>query len=132
MILLSKSYQGYAAGTIVQLQTSTETALVAQGFASVSAGPVTPGNVSVAGTVQQGRVAAGVGAASVTVTHPSVTTESKVSAVVAQAAADGTFLRVERIVCAAGSFTIYGTAAATAATTIDWVLQLPSGLTTTN
>jgi hypothetical protein len=132
MILLSKSYMGYAAGTIVQLPTSTEAALIAQGFATTSAGPVTPGAVTVSATVQQGRVAAGIGAASVVVTHAGVTAESKVSAVVAQAAADGTFLRVERIVCAAGSFTIYGTAAATAATTIDWVLHSPSGLTTTN
>jgi hypothetical protein len=132
MILLNKSYLGYAAGTIVQLPTSTEAALIAQGFAVTSAGPVTTGNVTVAGTVQQGRVAAAAAAASVTVTHAGVTAESKVTAVVAQAAADGTFLRVERVLCSAGSFTIYGTAAATAATTIDWVLHSPSGMTTTN
>jgi len=68
----------------------------------------------------------------VVVTNNLVTAESKVFAVVSQAAADGTLLRVERVLCAAGSFTIYGTANATATTTIDWCLMLPSGLTTTN
>ena len=42
--------------------------------------------------------------------------------VVAQAAADGTLLRVERVVCAAGLFTIFGTANATATTFIDWAI----------
>jgi hypothetical protein len=41
-------------------------------------------------------------------------------AVVAQTTADTTLLRVERVVPAAGSFTIYGTANATATTRIDW------------
>jgi hypothetical protein len=132
MILLNRPYQGYAAGSIIQLQTSTEAALIAQGFAVTSAGPVTTGAVTVSSNIQQGRVAIAAGASSVVVTHPSVTTESKVFAVVAQAAADGTLLRVERILCAAGSFTIYGTANATATTVIDWALMLPSGLTTTN
>ena len=132
MILLNRAYQGYLAGTIVQLPTSEEAALIAQGLASTSAGPVTTGAVTVATNIQQGRVAAAAGAASVTVTHAAVTAESKVFAVVAQAAADGTLLRVERVLCSAGSFTIYGTAAATATTTIDWVLFAPSGLSTTN
>ena len=131
MILLSRPYQGYLAGTVVQLPTSTEAALVAQGYATVSAGPVTTGNVN-AGNMNQGRVAAAAAASSIVVTNSNVTAESKVFAVVAQAAADGTALRVERIVCAAGSFTIYLTAAATATTTVDWVLMLPTGETTTN
>lgn len=132
MILLNRAYMGYLAGTVVQLPTSVEASLIAQGLAVTSAGPVTTGAVTVGANVQQGRVAIAAGASSVTVTHAGVTAESKVFAVVAQAAADGTLLRVERILCANGSFTIYGTANATATTTIDWALLSPSGMTTTN
>lgn len=130
MILLSRPYKGALAGTIVQLSTSEEASLIAQGLATTSAGPVTTGAVTL--NSQQGRVAIAAGASSVVVTNNMVTAESKVFAVVAQAAADGTLLRVERVVCANGSFTIYGTANATATTTIDWVLMLPAGMTTTN
>jgi hypothetical protein len=130
MILLNRAYKGYLSGTIVQLPTSEEAALIAQGWASTSAGPVTGGAVTA--NVNQGRAGVAIGAASVVITNNQVTAESKVFAVVAQAAADGTALRVERIVCAAGSFTIYVTAAATALTSVDWVLFAPTGLTTTN
>lgn len=123
MILLSKAYKGYLAGTIVQLATQEEAALIAQGFATTSAGPVTTGAVTT--TANSGRVAIAAGSSSVVVTNPNVDANSKIFAVVNQAAADGTLLRVERIVPAAGSFTIYGTANATATTTIDWML-LPS------
>lgn len=123
MILLSKTYKGYASGTIVQLPTQEEAALIAQGFATTSAGPVTTGAVTT--TATSGRVAIAAGASSLVVTNPNVDANSKIFAVVNQAAADATLLRVERIVPAAGSFTIYGTANATAATTIDWML-LPS------
>lgn len=125
MILLSRAYNGYAAGTIVQLPTNTEAALIAQGLAVTSAGPVSTGAVTTSQT--SGRVAVAIGASSVVVTHPMVDAQSKIFAVVAQAAADGTLLRVERILPAAGSFTIYGTANATAATTIDWILFQQSG-----
>lgn len=131
MILLSRNYGGYLAGTIVQLATSTEAALIAQGFAVTSAGPVTSGAVN-AGSQNQGRVAVAAAATSVVVTNSNVTTESKVFAVVAQAAADATAFNVARVVCAAGSFTIFLNAATTAATTVDWVLMLPTGETTTN
>ena len=130
MILLGRSYAGYAAGTIVQLPTNVEAGLVAQGLATVSTGPVTPGAVST--TTTQGRVGIAAGASSVVVTNPNVTAESKIFAVVAQAAADGTLLRVERIVPAAGSFTIYGTANATAAVAIDWAVLNPQGGLTVN
>lgn len=130
MILLNRAYKGALAGTIIQLSTSEEASLVAQGLASVSAGPVTTGAVTL--NNQQGRVAIAAGAGNVTVTNNLVTAESKVFAVVAQASADGTLLRVERVVCSNGSFVIHGTANATATTTIDWCLMLPSGLTTTN
>lgn len=125
MVLLSRSYAGYAAGTIVQLSTNEEAALIAQGLATTSAGPVTTGAVST--TKTSGRVAIAAGASSVVVTQPNVDANSKIFAVVNQAAADGTLLRVERIVPAAGSFTIFGTANATATTTIDWVLHMVSG-----
>lgn len=130
MILLGRSYAGYAAGTIVQLPTNVETALIAQGLATTSAGPVTPGAVTT--TAAQGRVGIAAGQSSVVVTNPNITAESKVFAVVAQAAADGTLLRVERVLCAAGSFTIYGTANATAAVVIDWALLGPQGGLTNN
>jgi hypothetical protein len=125
MILLSKSYKGYAANTIVQLATQEEAALIAQGFGVTSAGPVTTGAVTTSATA--GRVAIAAGASSVVVTHPQVDANSKIFAVVNQAAADTTLLRVERVVPAAGSFTIFGTANATATTSIDWMIHMVSG-----
>lgn len=125
MVLLSRSYAGYAAGTIVQLSTNEEAALVAQGLATSSAGPVTTGAVTT--TKTNGRVAIAAGSSSVVVTNPMVDANSKIYAVINQAAADTTLLRVERIVPAAGSFTIFGTANATATTVIDWALLNLSG-----
>lgn len=125
MVLLSRSYAGYAAGTIVQLSSNEEAALIAQGFATTNAGPVTTGAVTT--TKTSGRVAIAAGASSLVVTNPNVDVNSKIFAVVNQAAADGTLLRVERVVPAAGSFTIFGTANATATTTIDWALMSLSG-----
>jgi len=120
MILLNRAYGGYATNTIVQLPKDTEDALIAQGLAVTSAGPVTQGPVST--SYQTGRVTVAIGASSVVVTNASCNISSQAFAVVAQAAADGTLLRVERVVCAAGSFTIHGTANATAATVINWML----------
>ena len=125
MILLSKGYAGYAAGTIVQLQTSTEAALVAQGLATVSAGPVTPGAVTTTETMGRAGIAAA--GTSVVVTNPSFNTESKFQAVLSQAAADATATIVNRIVPAAGSVTFFVNAAATAAVSIDWMLLIKSG-----
>jgi hypothetical protein len=68
----------------------------------------------------KGSCAIAAGASSVVITNPYVTASSFVMAVVAQTTADTTLLRVERVVPAAGSFTIYGTANATATTRIDW------------
>lgn len=127
MILLSRAYDGYVAGTIVQLPTSIEAALVAQGLASVSAGPVTAGNVNV-GSQGIGRVGIAAAGISVVITSPNITTETKVNAVIAQAAADGTALYVARVLCAAGSATIYLNAAATAAVAVDWYIVNPSGM----
>lgn len=130
MILLSKPYGGYAAGTIVQLSTSVEAALVASGYGSVSAGPVTPGAVST--TQPAGRVGIAATGTSVVVSNSEFTTESKFSAYLSNAAADGTALYITRITPAAGSVTFTLNAAATAAVAIDWALLGPYGGMTTN
>lgn len=130
-VTLNVPYAGYAAGTTRQLRTSIETNLIAQGLGATAADTaITTGAVTT--TEPQGRVAIAAGASSVVVTNANITAQSKVWAVVAQAAADGTLLRVERVVCAAGSFTIYGTANATATTLIDWCILNPLGETPTN
>ena len=124
-VLLNRAYHGYVAGAIVVLDATTEAALIAQGLASTSASVPTTGAATA--NALQGRAAIAAGASSVVITNAYVNANSKIFAVVAQAAADGTLLRVERIVPAAGSFTIYGTANATATTVIDWTLILPTG-----
>jgi hypothetical protein len=123
MILLSRAYGGYATGTIVELPADTEAALIAQGLATTNAGPPTGGAVT--STYNSGTVSVPIAGTSLVVTCAQCTPSSKVLAYVSQAAADATALRVERIVPAAGSFTIFVTAAATAATSVDWAL-LPS------
>jgi len=125
MILLSRSYAGYASGTIVQLQTAVESALIAQGLATTSAGPVTPGAVST--TEMQGRVGIAAAGTSVVVSNPAFTTESKFNAYLSNAAADGTALYITRITPAAGSVTFTLNAAATAAVAIDWMCLMRSG-----
>lgn len=128
-VTLNRAYGGYPAGQVTQLRSSTEDALIAGGLAT-NGGTITPGAVTT--TEMQGRVSIAAGASSLVVTNANIMAESKVFAVVAQAAADGTLLRVERILCADGSFTIYGTANATAATLIDWCVLNPLGETPTN
>jgi hypothetical protein len=131
MILLSRQYDAYLAGTIVQLQTSVEAALVAQGFGTVSAGPVTAGNVNI-GSQFAGRCLIAAAGTSVTISSPLITAETKISAVIAQAAADSAATSVVRVLCANGSATIYLNTAANAAVVIDWYVINPSGLTTKN
>lgn len=130
MILLQKAYGGYAAGTICQLPTNVEAALVASGWGSVSAGPVTPGAVST--TQPMGRAGVAAAASSVVVTNPAFTTESKFSAFLSNAAADTTALYITRITPANGSVTFTLNAAATAAVAIDWAQLGPYGGLTTN
>lgn len=125
MVLLGRSYGGYAAGTIVQLPTSVEAALIAQGLATSSAGPVTAGAVST--TQTQGRAGIAAAGASVVITNPLFNTESKFVAYLSNAAADGTALYVTRITPAAGSVTFTLNAAATAAVAVDWALLTPQG-----
>jgi hypothetical protein len=120
MISLNRAYGGYNSGAIVQLPKDTEDALIAQGLAVTSAGPTSTGAVTT--SYFSGKAAIAAGASSVVVTHAACNIGSNAFAVVAQAAADGTLLRVERVVCAAGSFTIHGTANATATTLINWQL----------
>lgn len=127
----NRSYMGALAGSTIKIQTNAEKALIAQGLAQTAVDAnITQGNVTL--NLQTGTAVAAIGAASVVITNSLVDANTKVIAYVSQAAADGTFLRVERVVPAAGSFTIYGTAAATAATQIDWYVVLPAGMAINN
>lgn len=106
------------------------------GTSTLSGRPIAMGRLSLSRGVDQsgspgaatatgyghGLCAINTGASSVTITHANVRAGDHVEAHVAQAAADGTCLRVERVVVTDGSFTIYGTAAATAPTVVAWKL----------
>lgn len=130
-VTLLRAYGGYPSGSVVELPLSTETALIAQNLATTAAiTAVTVGNQTC--NQYSGVAAIGAGSSSVVITNSLITANSYVLAVVAQAAADGTLLRVERVVCAVGSVTIYGTANATATTLIDWCLIVPPGMSQTN
>lgn len=126
-VLLNRPYAGYAAGAVVELEASTEAALIAQGLAANSTAVPTVGAATA--NVNSGSAAIAIGASTVVITNSLVNPSTKVWACVAQAAADATLLRVERVVSSAGFFTIYGTANATAATVVDWCILNPSGLT---
>ncbi len=127
-VTLNRAYGGLSAGQTAEFSQELEAALVAQGLAIAATA-----NTATSGALTQntysGTAVAAIAAASVVITNSLVSANSVVGAWVSQAAADGTFLRVERVVCANGSFTIYGTAAATAATTLTWALLSPPGLT---
>ena len=125
-VLLNKAYGGSATGTIREFSSELEDALVAQGIASASVATVTTGAQT--SDTWSGTAAVPIGSSSVVVTNNLVKANSKVWAVVAQATADGTLLRVERVVPADGSFTIHGTANATAVTIIDWAILPTVGL----
>lgn len=124
MILINRSYGGYLANTVVQLQTATEQTLISAGFGSSSVGPVTPGNVS---TIQtNGRVGIAAAGTAVTVSNPSFTTESKFVAYLSNVTADGTATSL-RITPQSGAVTFTLNAGATAAVAIDWVWLTLSG-----
>lgn len=132
-VLLARPYAGYVAGQTVQVPTTLENSMVGNGIGSVAStsasAAVTTGALTT--SLPSGRCSIAAAASSVVVTNPLVDVNSKIFAVINQAAADTTLLRVERIVPAAGSFTIYGTANATATVSIDWViLSAMGGLTT--
>lgn len=132
MILLSatRGYAGYLPATIVQLQTTEEAALVAQGLGTSSAGPVTPGAVTT--TKTNGRVGIAAAGTAVVVTNAAFDVNSKFNAYLSNAAADGTATYITRISPAAGSVTFTLNAAATAAVSIDWNLMLLGGESPTN
>jgi len=128
--LLSKGYNGYLSGTVVNLPTSIEAALIAQGLASASVvASTTTGAVTA--NLPYGICAIAIGASSVVITNNLVDANTPVGAIVCQAAADSTLVRVERVLSAAGSFTIYGTANATAITLVKWWV-VNTGQTATN
>lgn len=120
-VTLIRSYAGVPAGNTAEFGANVEASLIAQNMAvTAAATAITTGNVTQNTTT--GVAAAAAGAGSVVVTNSLVTPQTKIEATVRQAAADGTALRVERIVPAAGSFTIYLTAGATATTLVSWAL----------
>lgn len=126
-VSLVRGYAGAAPAAVISLTTELEAALVAQGLATASTRASTTTGAQTQNTLQ-GTAAIAAGASSVVITNNLVDANSHVTAKVAQAAADGTLLRVERVVCAAGSFTIFGTANATATTLIDWEIEVNSGM----
>ena len=130
-VLLNRAYAGYASGTVVNLQSNIETALVAQGLAATSAVASTSTG-AVTANLSSGIAAIAAGSSSVVITNNLVDASTKIIAYVSQAAADVTLLRVERIVAAAGSFTIFGTANATATTLIAWSIIMQQGETSIN
>lgn len=130
MILLGRNYRGYLAATIVQLQTSMEAALIAQGAATTSAGPVTAGAVST--DLNQGRLGIAAAGTSVVLTNPNITAESKFVAYLSNAAADTTATSITRITPAAGSVTFTLNAASTGIVAIDWAQVLFAGEIATN
>jgi hypothetical protein len=126
-VLLNRSYGGVPAGNIVSFTSEVEAALIAQGLATASTRALTTTGAQTQNALQ-GTAAIAIGASSVVITNNLVDANSHVTAKVAQAAADGTLLRVERVLCAAGQFTIFGTANATAITLIDWEIEVNSGM----
>jgi hypothetical protein len=126
-VALNKAYGGSPAGAVVSYTSELEAALIAQGLATASTRASTTTGAQTQNTLQ-GTAAIAAGASSVVVTNSLVDANSHVTAKVAQAAADGTLLRVERVLCGAGQFTIFGTANATATTLIDWEIEVNSGL----
>lgn len=125
-VSLNRSYAGVPAGQVVSFTSELEAALIAQNLATASTRASTSPGAQTQNALQ-GTAAIAAGASSVVITNALVDANSHVTAKVAQASADGTLLRVERVLCAAGSFTIYGTANATATTLIDWEINVNSG-----
>jgi len=129
-IALSRGYAGIAAGTVIKLSTALEATLIAQGYGATSAAALTTGAQTI--NLNAATVGIAAGASSVVITNNLVDANTKIFAVVEQASADGTLLRIERVVPAAGSFTIYGTANATAVTNVSWGILMQAGETNLN
>ena len=126
-VLLNRAYAGTPSGQVISLTAELEAALIAQGLASASTRALTTTGAQTQNALQ-GTAAIAAAASSVVITNNLVDANCHVTAKVAQAAADVSLLRVERVLCAAGSFTIFGTAAATATTLIDWEIVVNSGM----
>jgi hypothetical protein len=120
-VLLNRAYQGYPAGSVAELSTDAESALIAQGLASTALGTaITIGSTTA--NVPSGTVAIGAAGTSVVITNSLIDANSKVYAIVAQSTADATLTSVVRVVCGPGNVQIFGNAAATATTYIDWAI----------
>lgn len=126
-VTLSRAYGGFAPGTVVDLPAELEASLVAQNLATaggtLTSGALTPnvsGNAAI--PVLAGIAVVAAGASSVTVSNPAITATSKATAMVSQAAADGTLTSVLRANCTAGVLTITGNANATAATRVSYIV----------
>ena len=79
-----------------------------------------PGNATHTGT--HGRCAIAAAASSVVITNRNVNPASTVVPVLTGAAADATLTSIPRVVCANGSFTLFGNAASTAAIQVDYLV----------
>lgn len=127
-VLLNRSYNGFTTGSVVEFPSELESALVAQGLASTSAAAVTPGaqsrtdgtNTLIPVLVGTGAIAAA--SATLVISSPNITANSKGFAQISQAAADGTATSIVRVSAAAGALTITANAAATAATEVSFVV----------
>ena len=118
-VLLSRSYMGRNSGDTAQFGKTAEDTLIAAGLATTALDTALTTGAYTQNT-QQGKAAIAAGQSSVVITNGLVDVNTKVISYVSQAAADTTLLRVERIVVGAGTFTIFGTANATATTVIAW------------
>lgn len=127
-VTLTRAYQGYTAGQVIDLPAELEAALVGQGLATAGGSPTSGAlTTSVAATGAQlvfaGYANVAIGATSVVITIPGVTAQHKAWAVIAQAAADATFVTILRVNCTANTVTVFGTASATAATRIAYFVS---------
>lgn len=129
-VLLNRPYQGRNVNEVAKFSASTETVLIASGVAVASTdASLTTGAITQ--HTQSGRAAIAAGQSSVVVTNNLVDANTNVYAVIRQAAADTTLTGVQRIVTAAGSFTIFGNATATATVVIDWIILEAANLSGT-
>lgn len=122
-----RPYQGYAAGSVVDLPAELEAALIAQGLAvnggtltSGAQSPTVTGNQSI--PILSGIVVIPAAGTSVTVNNATITATSKAVAAISQASADATLTSLVRVNCTAGVLTITGNAASTAAVRVSYVV----------
>ena len=130
-VTLNKAYGGYLQGTVASFPSSTEAAIVAQGIGATALVTATTTG-AVRSEQMSGTVAIAAGASSLVVTNPYVDASTVVEAFVSQATADTTLTSVLRVVSAAGSFTIFGNANATATTLVKWAIVGATGVFPSN